>query len=218
MGRRLRRPRAEQPLLTPIRVDVGHAIAAVSEHHRHVPQHPPRIVRRAPLPRPGQRSVKALRSARPGQPTRPATPRPRARPAPHRPPSLLPFRHEPLASPTGCPPGSRSRLQESRILTAREDVPATRRQPTIGASRLAVAVLASGPSAANDSGLRAADLSTQTVAGWRPSTVAQAPPSRTSGFRSPSRRMMFCGRERRRLSRFISPTLATKRLAPTTAA
>ena len=61
--RGLRRPRAEQPLLTPIRVDVGHAIAAVGEHHRHIPQHPPGVVRRPTLPRPGQR----LRQRR-GQP------------------------------------------------------------------------------------------------------------------------------------------------------
>jgi hypothetical protein len=38
-----------------MRVHVGHAITAVSEHHRHVAQHPAGIMRRPPLPRPRQR-------------------------------------------------------------------------------------------------------------------------------------------------------------------
>jgi hypothetical protein len=56
MGRGLRGSSAEQPLLTPVPIHVRDTSAAVSEHHRHVAQHPPGIVRGAPLPRPGQRS------------------------------------------------------------------------------------------------------------------------------------------------------------------
>jgi hypothetical protein len=43
--------------------------------------------------------------------------------APHRPLSLRPFRNEPRASPTGCPPGSRFETSAIPILTAREAVP-----------------------------------------------------------------------------------------------
>jgi erythromycin esterase-like protein len=55
MGCRLRRAGAEQPCLAAIGIQIGHAITAVSEHHRHVPKHPARIVRRTPLPRLSQR-------------------------------------------------------------------------------------------------------------------------------------------------------------------
>jgi hypothetical protein len=55
MRGRLRRPDAEQPLLTPVRIYVRDAVAAIGEHHRHVPEHPPRIVHAATLPRPRQR-------------------------------------------------------------------------------------------------------------------------------------------------------------------
>ena len=52
---RLRRLSAEQALLTPIGIHVAHAITTVGEHHRQIPDHPSRTVRRTPLPRRRQR-------------------------------------------------------------------------------------------------------------------------------------------------------------------
>jgi len=55
MRRGLRRPSAEQPLLPTVGIQIGHAVAAVGEHHRHINENPARIMRRAPLPRQRQR-------------------------------------------------------------------------------------------------------------------------------------------------------------------
>ena len=62
-------------------------------------------------------------------------------------------------------------------------------------SQLAVAVLASGTSAANESGLLAADLSTQRIAGWRPSTGGAGAAEPRLGFRLADQSHDVLGRE-----------------------
>jgi len=50
MRRGLRPARAEQPLLAMVGINIGHAVAAIGEHPRQIPQHPPWILRRSALP------------------------------------------------------------------------------------------------------------------------------------------------------------------------
>ena len=138
VDRRLRRPGAEQALLPAVGIKVGHAIAAVGEHHRHVAQHPAGIVRRAPLARLGQRPRQ-----RAGQPEviRQLDQQRDAR-VRHQPLSVRRHFYRPETSRwlhQLCPPGSRVETSAIPILTAREDVPAIQRQPATGASRLSLA-------------------------------------------------------------------------------
>ncbi len=46
---RVRRDRAEQRLLLADRAEIGHALAAIGQHHRQVPDHPTRIMTTLPL-------------------------------------------------------------------------------------------------------------------------------------------------------------------------
>jgi len=61
--RRLRRARTDNRSCPRVGLRIGHAITAVSQHHRHVSQHPPRIMRRLTLPRRSRRFRQ-----RPGEP------------------------------------------------------------------------------------------------------------------------------------------------------
>ena len=119
----------------PVRVDIGHTIAAVSEHHRHIPQHPARIMRRAALTRPSQR----LRQ-RGGQPN-PIGQLDQQRRAGVRHQPLTVRRHFYRSETSrrlhrlGVLPGRASSLQQSQFSRPGRTFP-RRRQAVIGGSRL----------------------------------------------------------------------------------
>jgi hypothetical protein len=51
---RARRNRPEQHVLISLRAEIGHTLAAIGEHHRHVPDHPARVMTATPLLDPSQ--------------------------------------------------------------------------------------------------------------------------------------------------------------------
>jgi hypothetical protein len=135
--RGFRRARTEQALPPLIRRHVGHAVAAVGQHHRHVPEHSPRIVRRATLPRLSQRLRQPPAQPDPGGQLRQQR---RAACDTNPSPSAETFDRSKTSRPVhqlGVLPGRRSRLQHSRFShgpRGRHPVPALR---PIGGSLLA---------------------------------------------------------------------------------
>jgi len=134
--RRLRRTSPEQPLLPLERGHAGHAVAAVDEHHRHVPDHPAGIVRRTPLPRVRQRDRQRVRQPRTvGQLDHQRHPRVRDQ-------TLAVRRHFYRSQPSrwlhqlGVLLGRDCRRQKPAFSPPGRTFPPPQASPTIGASRL----------------------------------------------------------------------------------